>query len=114
MRCLVKSSGSLASPLAHYLNQPSFLTDEVRCEDSETADLHNPCTTVVMENTFRAERSMVLDHIYYRSATSEDIEEEDRRKEIRDLYYILRPTFPFVSRRVSQMHEDCAQNCSPW
>lgn len=39
VRYLVKPSGSLTSPLAHYLNQPSLSTDEDPWEDSETADL---------------------------------------------------------------------------
>lgn len=64
VKYMVKPSGSLTSQVAHYLNQPSFSTDEERWEDGKTADLHNPYTKMVMENAFRLEHTMILDHIH--------------------------------------------------
>ncbi|KAF3076486.1 hypothetical protein CFAM422_000971 [Trichoderma lentiforme] len=69
---LVKPSGSLASPLAHRLHQPSFTTD---CRDNaETADPSNGCLAMVMGNVYNRD-TLVFDHIHRRDAQSEGIQQ---------------------------------------
>ena len=52
VKFLVRPSRSLQSPLAQYLNQPSFSTEHGRWENGGTADPFNPCTRMVIENAF--------------------------------------------------------------
>ncbi|KAL6695208.1 hypothetical protein J3F84DRAFT_400052 [Trichoderma pleuroticola] len=69
---LVKPSGSLASPLAHRLHQPSFTTD---CRDNaETADPSNGCLAMVMGNVYSPD-TLVFDHVHRRDAQSEGIQQ---------------------------------------
>ncbi|PNP54745.1 hypothetical protein THARTR1_04950 [Trichoderma harzianum] len=69
---LVKLSGSLASPLAHRLHQPSFTTD---CRDNaETADPSNGCLAMVMGNVYTPD-TLVFDHVHRRDAQSEGIQQ---------------------------------------
>lgn len=73
----VKPSGSLESQLAHYLNQPSFSTNEDRLENGETADEHSPCTRTLMDNAFQPRHTMMLDHFHRRSNDCDDVEDEN-------------------------------------
>lgn len=67
---LVKPSGSLTSPLAYRLNQPSFTT-ECR-ENAETADPTNGCLSMIMGNAYTP-NTLIFDHIHRRDAESEGI-----------------------------------------
>jgi hypothetical protein len=73
-RCLVRPSGSLKSPLAHHLNQPSFTTAQKY--DGETADPTNGCIAMVMGNAYTSE-TFLFNQIPRRSHGSETI---DRHK----------------------------------
>ena len=48
----VRPSGSLHSPIAHHLHQPSYSTNNLDSDDAETADWTNGCTAMVMGNGF--------------------------------------------------------------
>jgi len=75
VKFLVRPSGFLQSPLAHYLNRPSFSTEQGRWENGETADPFNPCTRMVMENAFEMGKTVLFDHLHHRSNSCEDIED---------------------------------------
>lgn len=68
---LVKPSGSLKSPVAHHLHQPSFTT--LNRENGETLDETNGCTRLLLETGFTANNSFVFDHIHRREEKSEAI-----------------------------------------
>ena len=74
---LVKPSGTLQARLGHYLNQPSFSTIQNVYEDGETADDSNPCIRMILENGYAENKALIMDHLHYRSHTSEDITEVD-------------------------------------
>ncbi|KIM98509.1 hypothetical protein OIDMADRAFT_56866 [Oidiodendron maius Zn] len=69
---LVKPSGSLQSPLAHRLNQPSWTTASP--ENGETADQTNGCIAMVMGNAYTSD-TLVYDHIHRRDTGSNGIQE---------------------------------------
>jgi hypothetical protein len=71
---LVRPSGSLESPLALRLNQPSFTTQHVN--DGETADPSNGCIAIVMGSGYRHD-TLLFDHIHRRSEDSEAIEGDE-------------------------------------
>jgi len=66
---LVKPSGSLQSPIAHHLNQPSFSSTQLK--NGETADLTNGCINMVMNNAFEKGKSLIFDDYLRRHETSE-------------------------------------------
>jgi hypothetical protein len=70
---LVRPSGSLDSPLAHRLNQPSFTTEHP--EGGETADYTNGCVAMLMGNAYEPGRTLLFDHVHRRDHTSEAIAE---------------------------------------
>ena len=75
VKFLVRPSGFLQYPLAHYLNQPSFSTEHGRWENGETADPFNPCTRMVIENAFEMGKTVMFDHLHHRPHSCEDIED---------------------------------------
>jgi hypothetical protein len=72
---LVRPTGSLNSPIAHRLHQPSLTTQQSLECDSETADLSNGCTAMIMGNGFRSEETLIYDHLHRRCAQSRGLEE---------------------------------------
>jgi hypothetical protein len=68
----VKPSGSLDSPIAHHLTQPSMTTSAFGAE--ETADPSNGCTAMIMNNNAFRQNTLMFDHIHRRSCNCEDIE----------------------------------------
>ena len=71
---LVVPSGSLQSPLAHHLNQPSLTTQNLHAEHSQTADDSNGCIAMVMGNAYEP-NTLLFDHVHRREARSEAIRE---------------------------------------
>ena len=71
-RQLVKPSGSLLSPLAHHLHQPSF--NSIFLQDGETADKTSGCIAMVMGNAFQEGYTLIFDHIHRREPKSEGLE----------------------------------------
>ena len=65
-----------ASTLAHYLNEPSFTSDNI--SNGETADLTNGCIAMIMSNAFRRGHTMIFDHLHRRSVRSEGLKEYPR------------------------------------
>jgi len=55
---LVRPSGSLESPLAHRLNQPSFTTGCL--ENSETADNTNGCIAMLTGNAYEPGQTLLF------------------------------------------------------
>ncbi|KAK1770153.1 hypothetical protein QBC33DRAFT_530262 [Phialemonium atrogriseum] len=72
---LVRPSGSLKSPLAHRLNQPSVTTRHT--QDSKMADISNGCIAMVIGNAYVPGKTLLFDHIHRRDARSEGIEQYD-------------------------------------
>src|ERR1700728_676995 len=64
-------SGSLHSPIAHHLHQPSYSTNNLDSDDAETADWTNGCTAMVMGNGFEEGVTFLFDHLHRRSQNSE-------------------------------------------
>ena len=44
-------------------------------EDGETADDSNLCIRMIQENGYAEDEALMMDHLHYRSHTSEDITE---------------------------------------
>ncbi|OKL56982.1 hypothetical protein UA08_07958 [Talaromyces atroroseus] len=63
---LVKPSGSLSSPIAHHLNQPTFTTGKENIREGEVADPMNGCTSMVMGNLYETGETLMFDHIALR------------------------------------------------
>jgi len=70
---LVKVSGSLQSPIAHHVHQPSFTTLHTR--NGETADETNPCIASIMGNAFEKDKSLIYDHLLRRHEKSEGLKD---------------------------------------
>ena len=68
---LVRVSGSLQSPMAHHVHQPSFTTLHPR--NSETADETNPCIAGIMGNAFEKDKSLIYNHLLRRDEKSEGL-----------------------------------------
>src|SRR4051794_9968608 len=58
-------SGSLHSPIAHHLHQPSYSTHDLDSDDSETADWTSGCVAMIMGNGFEEGVTFI-----FRSSTS--------------------------------------------
>ena len=69
---LVRASGSLESPLAHHLLQPSYTT-MLHQDGAETADHSNGCIAMVMANICNPE-TLLFDHLHRRSQDSKGLE----------------------------------------
>jgi hypothetical protein len=67
----VRPSGSLHSPIAHHLHQPSYSTNNLDSDDAETADWTNGCIAMVMGNGFEEGVTFLFDHLHRRSQNSE-------------------------------------------
>lgn len=72
MEHLVKPSGSLGSPLAHHLHQPSYTISFI--DSGETADDTNGCMLMVMGNGYKPHETLVFDHIHRRSLESNGLQ----------------------------------------
>ena len=75
---LIRPSGSLNSPIAHHLNQPSFSTTfNSQLGNHETADKSNGCIAMVMGNAFREGKtgSLIFNHVHQQSSNSEGIQD---------------------------------------
>jgi len=75
---LIRPSGSLDSPIAHHLNQPSFSTTfNSQLGNHETADKSNGCIAMVMGNAFHEGKtgSLIFDHVHRQSSNSEGIQD---------------------------------------
>ncbi|KAH8891469.1 hypothetical protein GQ53DRAFT_765030 [Thozetella sp. PMI_491] len=76
---LVQPSGSLESPLAMRLNQPSFTTKFL--ENSEAADISNGCIAMVMGTAYNC-NTLLFDHVHRRSDRSEAIQESEYPEDV--------------------------------
>ncbi len=67
----VRPSGSLHSPIAHHLHQPSYSTHDLDSGDAGTADWTNGCVAMIMGNAFEEGVTFIFDHLHRRSQNSE-------------------------------------------